>query len=101
MLQDDPRVTGEYFCVADRVETDTGPRDEMTMMVEVAGPGVDRDTVRRAVEERLRVAIGVRVAVQIVGPRELAPLTGHGTRAKLKRFEDRRKGREGARGGVP
>ena len=25
------------------------------------------------------------------GPGELAPLTGHGTRAKLKRFEDRRK----------
>jgi len=40
LLQGDARTTGEYFCVADRVETETGPRDEMTMMVEVAIRGL-------------------------------------------------------------
>lgn len=91
VLQDERRVTGEYFCVADRVKTETGPRDEMTMMVEVADRGTNRDPLRRDLEERLRHTLGVRIAVELVGPGELAPLTGHGTRAKLKRFEDRRK----------
>jgi len=48
------RLNDEHFCVAERVETETGPRDEMKMLVELAAPEVDADAVRRDVEERRR-----------------------------------------------
>lgn len=91
VVQGDLRLTGEYFCIVDRVDTGTGPRDEMTVLVELADQCVDRDTVKGEIEERFRRTLGVRLAVGLVGPGELATLTGHSIRAKAKRFEDRRK----------
>jgi phenylacetate-CoA ligase len=47
-------------------------------------------TVRRAVEEKLRDRLGVRIDVQVVAPGSLDPHTGAGTAAKLMRFRDER-----------
>ena len=86
----DPRLNGEYFCYVERVAGSSGPREEMTTMVECLSDDVDREAVRRDLEELLRNRLGVRIAVQPVGPTALRDLTGYGVRAKLVRFQDRR-----------
>ncbi len=89
LVAEDPRVTGEFFCVVDRV----GPagRDEMTVSVEVAAPGIDREALRRDLEQRLHEALGVRIAVQPVDRGGLDQYTGLTQTSKIKRVLDRRK----------
>lgn len=89
LVAEDPRASGEFFCVVDRVGE--AGRDEMTVSVEVAGPEIDRDALERDLERRLREALGVRIAVQPVDPGALDQLTGLSQSSKIKRVLDRRK----------
>ncbi|TAK69838.1 MAG: phenylacetate--CoA ligase family protein [Betaproteobacteria bacterium] len=91
VVNKDPRVTGEWFCYAETKKTPRGDVDELTIMVEhKAGIG-DAGALRAQLEDRLKVEIGLRINVEVVGPDALRTLTGLGTdRPKPKRFEDRR-----------
>ncbi|WP_232699477.1 phenylacetate--CoA ligase family protein [Brevibacillus daliensis] len=91
MILEDRRVNGEYFCYAERKTPEGKPaRDELTIMVEAKSDSLDFGLLKHELEELLKRKNGVAVSVEIVKENELQNLTGHGVRAKLKRFEDRR-----------
>jgi phenylacetate-CoA ligase len=91
IVNESRKVNGEYFCFVDRVvgNESTG-RDEMTILVEPRSSNGDHYELQQELEAELKRRIGVKITVQIVEEDSLRSLTGHGTRAKLKRFEDRR-----------
>jgi phenylacetate-CoA ligase len=91
VILEDNRVNGEYFCYVEKVKPDSKlARDEMMMLVESKTDSVDYTDLHKSLEELLKKKIGVKIHVKIVHPTSLRDLTGHGSRAKLKRFEDRR-----------
>lgn len=92
VIQGNVGVAGEYFAYVERVtRRDKPARDEMTLMVEAADGAGDHNRLRVDLEQLLKRKIGVQITVAIVDRDSLRHLTGHGHRAKLKRFEDRRK----------
>src|SRR5699024_10966003 len=86
IVKESPKVNGEYFCYAERIDN----REEMTVLVEPRYASSDKFTLQQELEDGLRRQIGVKINVKIVEEDSLRKLTGHGSRAKLKRFEDRR-----------
>ncbi|MBS4210295.1 hypothetical protein [Bacillus sp. FJAT-50079] len=86
IINKNPKVNGEYFCFVEKVAN----RDEMTILVEPKFASSDAQALQQEIEADLKRRIGVKIHVQIVEEDSLRPLTGHGSRAKLKRFEDRR-----------
>ncbi|WP_273717172.1 phenylacetate--CoA ligase family protein [Alkalihalobacillus pseudalcaliphilus] len=85
------KTNGEYFCLLERLESNgQAARDEMTILVEPKFVSSDRSALQTELEGQLKQKIGVKINVNIVEPDSLRELTGHGVRAKLKRFEDRR-----------
>lgn len=91
IISENEKVNGEYFCYVERIITEDKPaRDEMTIMVETKEQEMDKDFLKVEIEELLRIKVGVNIHVDVVEPESLKGLTGHGERAKLKRFEDRR-----------
>jgi|DewCreStandDraft_5_1066085.scaffolds.fasta_scaffold02904_3 phenylacetate-CoA ligase len=94
-VQSDPRTTGQWLCVVDRITDPDGTyRDEMTVMVEYVDESVDKEALRRDLEVRLHADLGVRVQVQPVPAGELAELTNYGRQGegKVRRLLDRRPG---------
>ncbi|SFN82740.1 phenylacetate--CoA ligase family protein [Mycetocola miduiensis] len=86
-----PGINGEYYCYVERVQPDGKPaRDEMTIMVERVDGAGDSDRLREELAQLLKQKTGVAIGVELVERDGLRELTGHGHRAKLKRFEDRR-----------
>lgn len=86
-------MTDEYFCYVERVEPkERRPRDEMTVMVERTDGSVEAPRLRDSITALLKQKTGVAIHVEIVERDSLRELTGHGHRAKLRRFEDRRPG---------
>jgi phenylacetate-CoA ligase len=84
----DRRTSGEFFCFVDRVgEAGT---DQMDVWVEVPDPGVDKQSVRRDLEQRLKETLGVKVTVSPKGRGDLDALTGTSQNSKVKRVLDRR-----------
>jgi phenylacetate-CoA ligase len=82
-------ANGEYVCV---VEPETpGGREEMIVLVEAAGAGSDRTRLREALVRRFHEALGVRLAVDVVGKGELSALTGVADVMKVQRLIDKRK----------
>jgi phenylacetate-CoA ligase len=80
----------EYFCIAYR----RNERDEMAVLVEQsdATTTADRTVLTSRLSDVLSSRLGVVLGIWIVAPGELAPLTGQGSAAKLRRFKDERKG---------
>jgi phenylacetate-CoA ligase len=85
MLADAPRYAGDYVC---RLERDASGRDALTVAIEVHATEEGLDAAYR---ELLRRKLGLEVAVELVAPRSLAPLTGIESRQKPIRLLDRRK----------
>lgn len=91
IVREHPGVTGEYFCIAQRVQPKGKPaRDAMTIMVETVEGAEGSVQLRAELEKLLKQKVGVQIDVELVGRDSLRGLTGHGERAKLKRFEDQR-----------
>ncbi|SFE57929.1 phenylacetate--CoA ligase family protein [Alteribacillus iranensis] len=91
IIQEHDYLNGEYFCYVERVKPEGKPaRDEMTIMVETKAQETDSYKVQQEVVELLKQKVGVQINVEVVAPDSLREKTGHGERAKLKRFEDRR-----------
>ena len=66
-------------------------RDEMILAVVSEGDERARPALQSAVEARLKDALGVRIAVEVVAPGALDEWTGAGTSPKLRRFRDDRR----------
>jgi phenylacetate-CoA ligase len=75
----------EYHCVAYR---DNG-QDQMIALIESQGTDNHADTAAR-VARALNEKLSVKITVALVADGALAPLTGFGDQAKLKRFTDSR-----------
>lgn len=80
-------VTGEYFCVVERVDE----RDQMTVKVETVDAAAG-ESLRAAIEDALKSQLGVRIEVEPVGADSLDSLTGKGRVGKLRRLADVRSG---------
>lgn len=94
IIQDHDGISGEYFCYVETVPGRGGrTREEMTMMVEAETTAAASPGLKESLEKLLKQKIGVQISVDLVDRDALRPLTGHGDRAKLKRFEDRREAR--------
>lgn len=91
IINENPKLNGEYFCYVEKVKQPNGAeREEMTVLVEPKYQSSNYAEIKRELEETLKKKIGVSINVDVVEEDSLKPLTGHGIRAKLKRFEDRR-----------
>lgn len=91
IVNKNPRTNGEYFCFVEKAGGNANiARDEMTILVEPKFLSGDLSILQQELETELKRKIGVKINVKIVEEDSLRTLTGHGSRAKLKRFEDRR-----------
>ncbi len=88
ILEENPAFAGEFICVATR---DAAGRDELTVNVEVKD-GTQDAALAAGFAALLRQKLGVEVAVELVQPGSLAPLTGIEVRQKPVRLIDRRFG---------
>lgn len=81
-------TTGEWLCIANRVQRGQEIRDELTVQVEYRN-GADVDDLQRDMESRLQEAFGIKVTVEPVPDGTLAG-TSYGREGKAKRLVDRR-----------
>jgi phenylacetate-CoA ligase len=86
----DPRSTGQWICIAERVGEGLDARDEMTVKVEYKDENIDKEDFKAKLEQSLRTDLGVRVTVEPVPADSLASLTGFGGEGKVKRLLDNR-----------
>jgi phenylacetate-CoA ligase len=94
-VQSDPRTTGQWLCVVDRVDMGRGEaKDEMTVRVEQADDVVDTDALVADLERNLKEDLGVRVHVELHPAGALAEATNYGREGKVRRLLDRRPGYE-------
>ena len=82
-------ANGEYICIVEAPSA--SGRDEMTVLVEAAGPDVERSGLETALARRLHEALSVTLDVKAVDTGELADLTGISGPMKPRRLLDRRK----------
>ena len=93
-IKSDPRTTGEWICVVDRIERDGVLREEMLVRVEVAKNTQTTDGLREHLEKRLQGDLGVKVAVELVEEGKLADEANLGREGKPRRLLDRRNQRK-------
>ena len=89
LMAEDRRTTGEFLCIVEHVVP--SDRDEMTAMVELADPTVEKATLQQELEQRLREALGVKITVKAVERGALSQYTGVTQASKVKRLLDKRK----------
>jgi phenylacetate-CoA ligase len=90
-IKADPRSTGEWICIVDRLGEGLEAREEMTVKIEYRDENIDKEDLKRKIEEKLKIDLGVRVTVEPVPADSLAPLTGYGTgQGKVRRLKDNR-----------
>jgi phenylacetate-CoA ligase len=87
----EPRVTGDYICVAYYEGEGLGRRDEMAIRVERKSPDINADALASEMAKEFKRELGVKVGVQVVEAGELSALTGVGGEGKPKRLLDLRK----------
>ncbi len=89
-VKSDPRTTGEWICVVDRVEAGGVLRDEMTVRIEVQRAAANRDGLAEHLARRLQDDLGVKVGVELTDEGALADVANLGREGKPKRLLDRR-----------
>lgn len=88
LLAGNPRTTGEYVCIVERVGE--AGRDEMTVMVEMTDGSIDAAALEHELGERFREALSVKLLVRPVPRGALDEHTGLTQTSKIKRLVDRR-----------
>lgn len=91
LITTDARTTGEYVCIVEQVGA--AARDEMTVLVEVSDPALDKSALQQELEQRFREVLGVKVGVEPADRGSLDQYTGVTQTSKIKRLVDRRPGR--------
>ena len=90
-VRSDPRTTGEWICVAERVDASGVPRDEMEVRVEVRNDAPSREGLAEALEKRLKDDLGLAVRVALTAEGSLAELANtDGREGKPRRLLDLR-----------
>lgn len=89
-IKSDPRTTGEWLCIADRVTRDGVVRDEMMVKIEVMGGAAGDDGLRQKLADRLKSDLGVKVGVELVGDGALQEFSNRGVEGKPRRLLDKR-----------
>lgn len=89
-VRSDDRTTGEWICIAERIERDGVVREEMTVRVEVRNDGRPRDGLKEMLEKRLRNDLGIRVPVELIEEGQLVG-TNVGKEGKPIRLIDERR----------
>ena len=90
-IRSDPRTTGEWICVVERVLAGGVPRDEMEVQAEVRRDAATRGGLKESLEQRLKDDLGVAVKVRLVDEGALEALANTGGReGKARRLLDRR-----------
>jgi phenylacetate-CoA ligase len=87
VISANPRCNGEYVCT---LEGAPGGAEDMTVIVESSDASVEPLELAKDLATRLKEAMGVKLAVEIVGPGELDAITGLSKTSKIKRLIDRR-----------
>jgi phenylacetate-CoA ligase len=87
LVSENPASNGEYVCIVERGD---GGRDDMTVIVEAAGPDTARPELERALALRFKEALGVKLTVKAVEHGALDELTGLSKTSKIRRLIDRR-----------
>jgi phenylacetate-CoA ligase len=91
VVRSDPRTTGEWLCVVERVEAAGVPRDEMEVRIEVRREAASHEGLRETLEQRLKDDLGLAVRVALVEEGSLAELTNtNGREGKPRRLVDQR-----------
>jgi phenylacetate-CoA ligase len=92
-VKSDPRTTGEWLCVVDRIGKDGVPRDELTIRVEIGKDAGALDGLAEHLAQRFRNDLGVTVLVDLAAFGSLDKDANIGTgEGKVKRLLDRRPG---------
>lgn len=95
-IKSDPRTTGEWVCVVERVEAGGVPRDEMEVHVEVRRDAATRAGLKESLERRLKDDLGVGMKVRLTDEGALEQLANTGGReGKARRLVDRRPAYQG------
>ena len=89
LVSANPRCNGEYVCIVETV--DAAGRDEMTVQVERLNASVDGEALTSDLMNTLKIAMGLRIQVQVVDKGKLDAITGTSQVSKIKRLIDRRK----------
>jgi phenylacetate-CoA ligase len=89
-VKSDPRTTGEWICVVDRIEQDSVLRDEMTVRIEFQRSATSLGGLAEHMAGRLQSDLGVKVGVELVEEGSLAEAANLGREGKPRRLLDRR-----------
>jgi phenylacetate-CoA ligase len=89
-VKSDPRTTGEWICVVDRIEQDGVLREEMTVRIEFLRSATSLEGLKEHLAKRLQGDLGVKVGVELVEEGSLADVANLGREGKPKRLLDRR-----------
>jgi phenylacetate-CoA ligase len=89
-VKSDPRTTGEWICVVDRIRDGDTLRDEMTVRVELRRDAASIEGLQSHLEKRLKEDLGVKVGVELVSEGSLAEVANLGREGKPRRLLDRR-----------
>lgn len=89
-IKSDPRTTGEWLCVAERMTRDGVVRDEMTVKIEVIGRAASAPDLQQKLEDRLKSDLGVKIGVELVDEGALQQFSNRGVEGKPIRLLDKR-----------
>jgi len=90
-VKSDPRTTGEWVCVVERVEGAGPPRDEMIVHVELRSDAGGLEGLQEHLEARLKSDLGLAVDVVLAETGSLEKIANMGVgEGKAKRLVDRR-----------
>jgi phenylacetate-CoA ligase len=89
-IKSDSRTTGEWLCVADRLNQNGVVRDEMTVKVEVRNDAGGTEGLKELIEKRLHSDLALRINVELVPEDALMEYSNRGREGKPKRILDRR-----------
>jgi phenylacetate-CoA ligase len=89
-IKSDNRTTGEWLCIADRINVDGVVKDEMTVKIEVRNDAGGWDGLKEHIERRMHSDLGLRLNIELVEEDALIEWSNRGREGKPKRIWDRR-----------
>ena len=86
----DPRLTGEWVCIATRSVSGGVIRDDLVVRVEVKRDAASREGLQQLLDARFQRDLGIKVIVELVEEDGLKEVANIGREGKPKRLVDKR-----------